>query len=407
MTERIEQEVALALDFVDRLSAAWTEIGQRQKSGSITQMMYSDIIEFANLRLETASTIALLVRDDRISDALGLSRSLLEHALLLRLMTKGNRYFELGPEVPNRTHAAFKKVLAEKRAELEQLHAKGEAGHCLRVERYPRGRDRLMWVYEGLKSADEPDFVVPVHYFHYNEFRPEVMRLDDKDYLDPVPSTYRQQTGERSKAMQKHKDEAGFRYRFFLSYDALLVCLGLNDLASAEEVKRIEAHYTFLGQFLHPTNRASRQLHANANKHLGGFRIGIAQSYDPVARLLAALYEVHLTAMVVSEVADMLESAPSRYLADPGTTEVRKLLAELEGRFDYFWFVFNDAPLYDRWIFAINEASDDELKAAGGYAALATDRIKFDSAVLEHLRHTLTPWGNSRVGHYSPPFRDV
>lgn len=116
---------------------------------------------------------------------------------------------------------------------------------------------------------------------------------------------------------------------------------------------------------------------------------------------------VHGTAMVVSEVADMLESAPSRYLADPGTTEVRKLLAELEGRFDYFWFVFNDAPLFTTAGFAINEASDDELKAAGGYAALATDRIKFDSGVLEHLRHTLSPWGNSRVGHYSPPFGDT
>lgn len=404
MTERIEQEVALVLDSIDSLAVAWTEIGRHQQSGSTTQMMYSDIVEFANLRLETASTIALLVRDDRIADALGLCRSLLEHALLLRLMTKGNQYFELGPEVPNRSHAEFKKVLTEKRTELAELHARGEATHCLRVERYPRGRDRLMWVYEGLKSADEPDFFVPVHYFHYNEFRPEVMRLDDKDYFDPVPSAYRQETGGRSKAMQKHKDEAGFRYRFFLSYDALLVCLGINDLASAEEIKRIDAHYTFLGQFLHPTNRAARQLHLNSNNHIGGFRIGIAQNYDSTARLLAALYALHLTAMVVGEISDMLEGAPSRYLADPGTSEVRKLLQAVTGRFDYFWFVFNDAPLYDRWIFGVNEASDEELIAAGGFAGLATDKIKFDSGILEHLRHALTSWGNSRVGPYMPPF---
>lgn len=406
MTERIEQEVAFALDFLDRLLVAWTEIGQYQKPGSIAQMMYSDIVEYANLRLETASSLSILVRQSRISDALGLSRSLLEHALLLRLLTKGNRYFELGPEVPNRSRSEFKKVLAEKRAELADLHAKGEAADCIRVDRYPRGRDRLMWVYEGLKNADEPYFVVPIHYFHYKEFRPKAMRLDNNEYFDSVPSSYRQLSSGRSKAMQKHKDEAGFRYRFFLSYDALLICLGINDLASPEEVKRIEAHYTFLGQFLHPTNRASRQLHENANNHVGGFHVGIAQAHEPVSRLLAALYAAHLTAMVVSEVADMFETAPSRYISEPGTKEVRKLLAEFERRFDYFWFVFNDAPLYDRWIFGVNEASDDDLKAAGGYPGLATESIKFDAGIFEHLRRTLTPWGNSRVGPYLPPFCD-
>jgi hypothetical protein len=105
---------------------------------------------------------------------------------------------------------------------------------CLRVDRHPgRGRDRRMWVYEGLKSDSEPDFFVPVHYFHYNEFRPEVYRLDDDDYFDPVPSTYREHFSERSKALKKHRDEAGFRYRYFLGYEALLICLSLNELASA------------------------------------------------------------------------------------------------------------------------------------------------------------------------------
>lgn len=120
MSERIEQEVSAALDFVDRLAAAWTDIGKHQKAGETTQIMYSNIIEFANLRMKTASTLTLLIQSNRISDALGLSRSLLEHALLLRLLTKGNRYFQVGPEAADRSHSEFKKLLLEKRSELRR-----------------------------------------------------------------------------------------------------------------------------------------------------------------------------------------------------------------------------------------------------------------------------------------------
>lgn len=405
MSNRIEQEVARALESVDRLLVAWTEIGEHQRVGKTHQTMYNDIVEFANLRMETVSTIALLVRSGRVSDALGLTRSLLEHALLLRLMTKGSRYFQVEPEI-KRTRQQWRDALSEARAELEDLHDRGEALSCLSVQRYPgRGRDRRMWVYEGLKNETEPDFIVPVHYFHYNEFRPDVYRLDDDYYFDPVPSSYRSQTRRSARARRKHRDEAGFRYRYFLSYEALLICLSLNQLASAEEVKRIEAHYTFLGQFLHPTNRASRQLHGNSNHYMGGFHVGLPQPYDADARLLAALYAVHLAAMVANEVADMLDAAPRRYLAEAGTSPIRALLDEVEQRFNYFWFVYNDAPLYDRYIYAINEASDEELGKVGGYPSLSTDNIKFDAAILEHLRHTLRSWNNLRVGAYRSPLR--
>ncbi|MGH1524500.1 hypothetical protein ACRAWC_10840 [Leifsonia sp. L25] len=229
--------------------------------------------------------------------------------------------------------------------------------------------------------------------------------MDDDDYFDPVPSSYRSQTPSSARSRRKHRDEAGFRYRYFLSYDALLICLSLNQLASVEEVKRIEAHYTFLGQFLHPTNRASRQLHENSNNYMGGFHVGLPQPYDAVARLLAALYAVHLTAMVANEIADMLDAAPRRYLAESGTSPIRALLDEVGQRFNYFWFVYNDAPLYDRYIYAINEASDEELGKVGGYPSLPTDNIKFDAAILEHLRHTLRSWNNLRVGAYRSPLR--
>ena len=42
-------------------------------------------------------------------------------------------------------------------------------------------------------------------------------------------------------------------------------CLELNGLADDPLQARIEAHYTFLSKFLHPTHNAARDLHEHAN----------------------------------------------------------------------------------------------------------------------------------------------
>ncbi|HEV2781107.1 MAG TPA: hypothetical protein VGX25_17115 [Actinophytocola sp.] len=113
-----------------------------------------------------------------------------------------------------------------------------------------------MYVFEGLKGEDEPDFQVPVHYFHFQNFRPEVMRLKQDDYFE-----YVELPADTKKIMRGHQAKATVVYRHYLSYDGLLTCLELNELVDRAVITRIEAHYTFLGQFLHPTNDAARQLH--------------------------------------------------------------------------------------------------------------------------------------------------
>jgi hypothetical protein len=152
--------------------------------------MYMDTFAFMNFRIETADTCLLLIQNGRIADALGLCRSLLENHLLFMLMCRGTKLFKL-EDLTSLTDGQFKKRLAEKQAELAALPAAGKTP-CLAVDKYPRARRHLMYVFHGYKSPDPdlPDFMIPEHYFHFRQFRPESLRLDDDNYFQySQPST--------------------------------------------------------------------------------------------------------------------------------------------------------------------------------------------------------------------------
>src|SRR5664280_3665649 len=59
--------------------------------GDTYNMMYGDIIDFVNFRVETAESCLQLIEQDKIADALGLCRALLENYLLLTLLCGGTK----------------------------------------------------------------------------------------------------------------------------------------------------------------------------------------------------------------------------------------------------------------------------------------------------------------------------
>jgi hypothetical protein len=131
--------------------------------------------------------------------------------------------------------------------------------------------------------------------------QPEAMRLNAERYF-----VYYETPPEVMKAQAKHREGETYRYRHYLSYDALLECLALNHLASDAEQARIDAHYTFLGKFLHPTHEAPREFHDRSNVHDGQPRIGMQTRYSKAAVLLAHVYVIHLIADILDEVAPTL-----------------------------------------------------------------------------------------------------
>jgi hypothetical protein len=391
----IRQVRQLTRAMIDEYSAWGGKIG----IGEIQQGMYGDVLDFLNFRVETADTCAWLLEKEKVADSLGLSRSLLEHYLLFLLMCRGRKYFRLIDLSGKLTEGQFKVRLREEKQKLDESKQAGQT-RCLDVQKYPRGKRHLMYIFEGLNNPEEPDFVVPVHYFQFQQFRPEVMRLDESNYFQ-----YFSRDADAEKTLREHRDEATLNYKHYLSYDAMLQCLALNDLVDERVVRRIEAHYTFLGKFLHPTHEAARQLHEQNNIHYGGTEIGMRQPYSRAADLLASLYVAYILAGLLLEAARLIEGAPSRYISNAGTAELRALAESVDRRFPYFWFLFNDPPLYDRFNYCVSHATNEELEEWGSYENVPTERVPFNQHIYSHFESSLESWSNARGGTYESPIR--
>lgn len=396
----IDEEIQHAIDTANDLMREYVAWCQEIEIGEIHNIAYSDIFDFTNFRMETASSCLLLVEHEKIADALGLCRALLENYMLLILMCRGKKHFRI-IDPKSKSKEEFDAYFDEQRKKLQEQRERGSAD-VLDIRKTTRGGPpRIVYVLEGLTSSDEPDFTIPAHYFQFQEFFPEALRLKDERYFQYIPANQAE-----LKMRKERKAEANSLYLFHLSYNALIECLELNDILDDAGVARLEAHYTFLGKFLHPTHNAARQLHEQSNYFEGKPTIGMEQEYAKPAILLAALYVTYLLAGILEEVARFLECAPARYIADAGTGDLRKLIESVPVHFPYFWFMFNSPPLWDKFNFAVHHLDDDELAEYGSYMDVPDDRVPFDADIYAHLDHALTAARNGRIGAYASPLAD-
>jgi hypothetical protein len=131
--------------------------------------------------------------------------------------------------------------------------------------------------------------------------------------------------------------------------------------------------------------------------------LGFDQPYEKTAVLLASLYVCFLLTGILEEIAGLLEDAPPRFIADAGTTELQRLTSQTQQRFNYFWFIFNEAPLYDKYNYCIEHVNDEELAALGHYRNIPSERIPFDKRIHAHLKHALADSFNVRCDKYISP----
>jgi hypothetical protein len=288
---------------------------------------------------------------------------LLENYLVFMLMCRGHKFFQLQDLSDQRlTEGQFKAKVKEAQDELEQLKTDGKATY-IEVKRYPRAKHRLMYIFEGLKDKEDPTFVIPVHFFQFQDFQPELMRLKNENYFQ-----YYERSKDSKKKIQEHVDAEAWRYKHYLAYDALLHNLEINHIIDVEVNARIEAHYTFLGKFLHPTKDAARDLHENNNWSSRRTGIGIEQQYADEA----------------------------------GTQDLRTATALIPERFDYFWFLFNDPPLYDRFNYCIHHATPDKVNVWGGYENVPTDLVSFNKHIYRNFGYALKSQSTNLYRYQSP-----
>ncbi|WP_156893738.1 hypothetical protein [Actinokineospora enzanensis] len=395
-TPELEAEIERVANLARELMRAYVSWGSQKKTGETHLATHGDVIDFVNFRMETADSCLKLIEADRIGDALGLCRSLLEHYLLFILICRGDKYFKVW-DLSNKTPAEFAEFFNERKRAWEQERADGKTD-CVDFRKHPRAARHVMLVYDGIRFEDGEKLPVSMYYFHFEQFRPEIMRLDEADYFE-----YYERPADLKKAMKGHRQEAHLKYRHFLGYDALVMCLELNGLIDEAVRHRLEAHYTFLGTFLHPTNNAVRDLHERSNWHSGTPMIGMEYDYTQTSRLLAYSYVCYLLAGILDELATLFESSPKKYIADPATAALRAATSAVPATVPYFWFLFNEAPLYDKFNWAIHHATDEQLKEFGGYAGVPSDLIPFNQHIYESLGQGLGGWSNVRVGQYISP----
>ncbi|MBK3645934.1 hypothetical protein [Streptomyces sp. MBT33] len=397
MSAVLDQEIQRVNSATRAMIDAYCQWNGKIETGEIEYSLYGDLLEFVNFRIETADSCLLLLEHNKVADSLGLCRPLLENYLIFMLMCRGHKFFQLqdlsGEAL---TEGQFKARVKEAQEELEKLKDAGTAQY-IDVKRYPRAKHRIMYVFEGLKDKDDPTHIVPLHFFQFQDFNPELMRLKEDKYFQ-----YYEHSKETKKVIQGHVEAEAWRYKYYLAYDALLHNLEINDIIDAGGIARIEAHYTFLGKFVHPTKDAARDLHERSNWHSRHTGIGIAQPYEGQAKLLAALYLCHLVAGLLNEIAALIEKAPSKYITDAGTEDVRRATACASDDFGYFWFLFNKPPRYDRFNYCVHHATQDQVNGWGGYENVPIELVSFNKDIYGNFKNALNSQRTVLYTYQSP-----
>jgi len=352
---------------------------------------YYKLVDFANFRMETVSSCLELIGNDKIADSFTLERTLLENYLLFLLMCRGHKYFQV------------RSLKGKKPAEIEQILADEQQyigkGDLLEIRTYPKLDKHLMYIRKGVTIKGDPDYSIPFFNFVYGQFDPLTMRLDEKGYF-----TYFEPEDDEDEQGDKLKKGQEQLHRQYLSYDALLQNLLLNEIVDDEAVRRIEAHYTFLSTYVHPTNDAFRDLHKNSNEHSFKTMVGFDKPYKESTKLLASIYNAKIAVSIIKELIEALKGGPSDFLQNINSQEIESLCDAIESR-NPFWFIFNDATNYDKFEQAVNITPAEELNAIGGdYTKLSNEQVKFERDIMRRFEGSLGGWHNQRVGRYQSPY---
>jgi hypothetical protein len=389
-SNELEAEISLASGSLESLFEGYTNLSSQMRIGQIHNTFFDEVFEFVNLRFESISSAKILLEHRRVSDALAICRPVLESLLLFRLICNGHRYYRL-----QRFEDA---ALADLQLEnAKQLIAEGKAPFVA-VKRKRRDRKTLQYFFEGLNFEGEDPLRIPFHFFIFQEHKPQTQKLKAWEYYSgfPIEEDFRD-------VLQKHHLESKFTYNNYLSYQSLKECLAINGLMDESMSRRVEAHYTFLGNFVHPTNHAARDLHERSNHHLGGTSLGLSNGYTDESVLLGYLYLLNFAQSLLEELVALLKSAPKRNIEEFSPMSLELEISSQREKFKYFWFLAPEAPRYDKF----RAVQDPKLfrKYGHDYESIPDKEVPFDFRIYERLVHALNGWSNSSVGTHKTPLQ--
>lgn len=384
--ELLSAEIALAKNHLDNLLDAYVQLSKSIQTGEVHNTFFDDLNEFVNLRMQTVKSAVFLLERNCVADALSLCRPILEHLLLFKLMTRGSRYFKIQTF---KSTSGYKAGLSSAKDRLRNGRVQ-----YVDVRKHPSRKNSLVYIFEGLQSNQEEPFLIPLYYFLYQNYDPKSHKLKIWKYFNPITVDK-----ELIKAFKKHKQESQDANNNYLSYRALLDGLHINRLFSDRTEMQINAHYTFFGNFLHPTNRAVRDLHLQNNVFESATGIGLGKPFSPSSVLLGYLYLLYFAVELVGDLLSIYTGAPKKYIHKIDDSKIAPLLQSVTTTFGYFWFVGEKAPDYDKF----RTACGKRARKNSSWRNISDGSVSFDYNIHERLKNAITGWQNPVWGQYPNP----
>jgi len=283
-------------------------------------------------------------------DAYHLIRMVFEAYFLFRLISTCDKY-------PRRIKIARGKrdqsLDHARRRVIQQI--KKKFGKLL-IKLYEEDKHTLVAIVRGIQMVDEngndTGRILPFYYSVWQQYRPIEHHLRGKSPKEKL-STSRFLEGEWSGMQKRSRGQADENhsqlYRWFLNFDKVLENLRINSVLNKKTTTRVIVHYNFLSNFSHSTSDSIKNLLRLQNSYmLGGS--GTLISYNHYHSELALLYICHLLSMYLEHAIYYFTTWCRIRIKN--TEAYCSLCQKVKEDFGYFWFIFNEPHLYDRFAHA-------------------------------------------------------
>lgn len=378
-----------------KLCESFEELQKTITWGKVGYSLYSDFFERLKFQLRSIINITNMVQSGFYKESFASLRPVLEYYLVYTLMTKSKKYFELykkkrGENIHDAVARMNKGIQGAK---------KEKATNVVKAIRYKRTDDLVAVIIEGpfVDGKKSNRNRVPYHHFLFEKFYPNQAILDEKDYFNYRSAKYSRQFNARSR---QNQIEQKWLKQHYMSFEAILYNLQLNRLLTKQSKLRVEAHYLFLGKFIHPNNGMIGMLKTDnsdyTHKPLSDF---LEPNFN--LSLLGMLYSGYILSNLIDTILYVLTNAPKLYIKKVNDEQIRNLLDKFYKDYDYFWFIHNKPHDYDKFQQCV--AGIGKKKAPSDFRLIMDKDVKFDQDILNRIQRLQLTQSSTICGTYTRP----
>lgn len=317
------RESTLFEDSIQTLDV-FKQISNHIEWGDTTHLTDIECIELVEKQYDIMSTIIDLLKEEKITEAFILLRSVYESYFQISLILNGTKYTQ-EYKIERNSNEKPKQAYQRTEKEIKQLIESGQSDilGCRPNSKYKK----IEITRTGFHSQDT-DRIIPLWFFAFKDYDPQRHWVDGIESISSktIYSKYANQWHLRHKSM----------YNDYLKPSKIADYCVLNDIMTEEQRERYQVHYNFLSGFSHLTSKGhdltKRQWHNRDNIH----------------------YLLELAILYILKLTLCYNQALTRYFerVDLTITNKEPFLNQIKStdkKYTYFWFIYDTPSEYDEW----------------------------------------------------------